>query len=179
MKIVVFFQFIMIIILSYLLFNKTDKIVNVDVVKIDTLYTEITNTKTKKLTVYKTDTVRLEGDTIFIPSEVKEELKEQFNNLALQFSNRHIYEDTLLIDSIGYVCINDTVQYNLLQNRTFTYNYKIPTIKETIIKPQLYYGFQVNFNFLSGGISYQKKNNIYGLYFNSNSTLTFLFNHKL
>jgi len=106
-------------------------------------------------------------------------LKVQYDTLLTKFLALTVYADTLKLDTLGYVAIADTVKENQLKNRSYRYNYKIPTITEkttitnTIYekpKTQLYLGGGINGNQTLGitGASVglllkNKKDHIFGL----------------
>jgi hypothetical protein len=84
-------------------------------------------------------------------------LKAQYDSLVVAYLAKNIYADTLKLDTLGYVAIADTLQKNSLQNRSYKYNYKIPTIHTTTtitkyapLKNQLYMGGGVIGNKTSG-----------------------------
>jgi hypothetical protein len=58
-------------------------------------------------------------------------LKAQYDSLVVAYLAKNIYADTLKLDTLGYVAIADTLQKNELHNRSYKYNYKIPTIHTT------------------------------------------------
>jgi hypothetical protein len=121
-----------------------------DKIVYDTIWNTVSKTEYKKIPVYKHDTTYVEGDTIFVADSNYDKLKLQFENLAKNYGSRNIYRDSLLLDSIGYVLVLDTLQYNNLVSRTYTHNYKIPTVTGYVQaeqRRQLYIG---------GGISVDK-----------------------
>jgi hypothetical protein len=84
-------------------------------------------------------------------------LKAQYDALVFDHLAKNIYTDTLKLDTLGYVAIADTVHKNKLQNRSYNYNYKIPTIHTTTTitkyapaKNQLYVGGGVDGNKTAG-----------------------------
>jgi hypothetical protein len=73
----------------------------------------------------------------YLPAEYKPDtsysgLLKQFDKLVSKHRIQNIYQDSLYIDSLGYVMLTDTVQFNELQNRSGYYSFKIPHIKETV-----------------------------------------------
>jgi hypothetical protein len=124
-------------------------VITKETVKIDTVYKNVNRIETKTLTVYKTVTKRLAGDTVFVPDTNYNKLKEQYILLSKSYASRNLYIDTVKIDSIGILVVNDTIQYNAIRKRTYKHDYKIPTITKTIIKKadptrQLYLGMQLS-----------------------------------
>lgn len=105
-------------------------------------------------------------------------LKAQYEELAKAFLAKKIYADTLKLDTLGYIAVADTVQKNELQNRSYDYKYKIPTITNTVTitkqapaKGALYVGGGVSgektngINSVRGGLLYKtKKNTMFGVH---------------
>jgi hypothetical protein len=115
-------------------------------------------------------------------------LKAQYDALVFAHLAKNIYVDTLKIDTLGYVTVADIVHKNELQNRSYKYNYKIPTVtvtttitKQAPPKGALFIGGGVTGNkngleFLQGGLLYKSKHNkILGLNvgINSNSQIVY------
>lgn len=71
----------------------------------------------------------------YLPDTNYAKLLAQYNTLVNNYLGRTIQQDSLKIDTIGYVTIRDTIQTNTIVGRDFTYNLRYPTIKETIITP--------------------------------------------
>ena len=134
----------------------------VETVKWDTLripeITYVPKWRTRIVTKY--DTIPADIDTMDI-------LKDYYAT--------YFYTDTLLIDTIGSIVINDTVTQNMIVSRTPKVSISIPTVTKEITittyinKRELYYGFGVQgttnqMNFLGGDLLYRtKKNTAYGL----------------
>jgi hypothetical protein len=110
-------------------------------------------------------------DTIinhYIPDTNYARLADQYQKVVAELLAKNIHQDSVLIDSTGYVKIIDTVQKNLLVSRSTYVNVKHPIIKEVITIPekkvrQLYFGGGVSLdkpNFLSlvkTGVVYKNK----------------------
>lgn len=113
--------------------------------------TEITTVKPVADTVTVVDTFYVTKDSLifskpklikvvvpqYLPAEYKADtsysgLFKQFDELVTKHTVKNIYQDSLYIDSLGYVMLTDTVQFNQLKNRSSYYNFKIPHIKETV-----------------------------------------------
>ena len=103
-------------------------------------------------------------------------LKAQYDALVISYLAKNIYADTLKLDTLGYIAVADTLYKNELQNRSYKYNYKIPTvtITNTITKiappkSNLFMGGGVSGNanglhLLQGGFLYKsKKDKVFGL----------------
>lgn len=78
-------------------------------------------------------------------------LLEQYKDLSNDYFSINVIQDTLKIDSIGYVRVLDSVSKNQILARTFKYTLKYPLIKETktitVIEPpkrQLYIGLGID-----------------------------------
>jgi hypothetical protein len=94
-------------------------------------------------------TIEIEShDTIinhYIPDTNYQKLVLQYQEIVNQLLAKNIMEDSVRIDTNGYVKIIDTVQKNLIVGRSTQVNIKYPIIKETITLPakkvnQLYVG---------------------------------------
>ena len=110
-------------------------------------------------------------------------LKAQYDALVIAHLAKKVYADTVKLDTLGYVAVADTVHKNELQNRSYKYNYKIPTITVTTIitkqappKGALFIGGgftntkQLELQTIQGGVRYKtKKDNIFGLHIGLNN----------
>jgi hypothetical protein len=110
-------------------------------------------------------------------------LKAQYDALVFAHLAKKVYTDTVKIDTLGYVAVADTVHKNELQNRSYKYNYKIPTITVTTIitkqappKGALFIGGgvigtkQLELQTIQGGALYKtKKDKIFGLHIGLNN----------
>jgi hypothetical protein len=136
----------------------------------------------KKLKVKETIYETIQTPPEYIADTSYPRLKAQYDSLVIAYLAKNIYADTLKLDTLGYVAIADTIQKNNLQNRSYKYNYKIPTIHTTTtitkyapLKNQLYLGGGVDGNravgvtSLSAGVLLKtKKDNIYSVTVGSN-----------
>lgn len=108
-------------------------------------------------------------------------LKLQYEALVSAFLDKNIYTDTLKLDTLGYIAVADTVYKNELQNRSYKYNYKIPTVtvtttitKQAPPKGVLFIGGGVTGNkngldVLQGGLLYKSKHDkVLGLHIGIN-----------
>jgi hypothetical protein len=153
---------------------------NAPQIKIDTVTLHDTTWQThdsliiKKLVIKNTihDTLPPE----YIADTNYPKLKAQYDALVIAHLAKNIYVDTLKIDTLGYVTVADTVHKNELQNRSYKYNYKIPTVTVTTIitkqappKGALFMGGGVTGNkngldVLQGGLLYKtKQDKLFGL----------------
>lgn len=152
----------------------------IKIVKYDTLWI-----KGKDSIVYKPgETQYIPGDTVFKDVDTLAILKDYFA--------KRVYEDTIKIDTFGYVLVKDTISQNKIQNRYTSLSYELPVITKTVDnyitlppKMQLYGGFDIIVN--NSPINYfgpslllkTKKDHIYtaglGLSTNENSGLAYKF----
>jgi len=125
-----------------------------DTLKIDSIV-YVPKWRTKIETIH--DTIPTIVDTLYI-------LKDYYAT--------HAYVDTLNLDSIGNIIINDTITQNLIISRKITPNVLIPTTTITntvyINNREFYGGLGLQgrtnqLNYLGGGLLYKTKNKqIYG-----------------
>ena len=103
-------------------------------------------------------------------------LKAQYDALVISYLAKNIYADTLKLDTLGYIAVADTLYKNELQNRSYKYNYKIPTVTVTNTitktippKSNLFMGGGISGNanglhLLQGGFLYKsKQDKVFGL----------------
>ena len=115
-------------------------------------------------------------------------LKAQYDALVIAYLAKNIYADTVKLDTLGYIAVADTVYKNELQNRSYKYNYKIPTVtvtttitKQAPPKGALFMGGGVTGNkngldVLHGGLLYKtKQDKVFGLHIgiNGNSQVVY------
>lgn len=146
----------------------------VTIVDVDTVYVYKDTVITKYVTLVKTDTMWLPGDSVFIPDTCYDQLKIQFETLARSYSVRNIYLDTLLLDTFGVVILHDTIQYNRLKQHQYHLLYSMPVVTKTVVLPpkrKLYAGGGLSVNTaltnmtLQGGLLYKdKKDRMYGVH---------------
>lgn len=132
----------------------------IETVKWDTLRIPEITYVPKYRTKYVTKTVPADVDTAAI-------LKDYYS--------LYYYSDTLQIDTIGNIVINDTVTQNKIVARTPKVSISIPTITKEITinnyinNREFYYGFGIQgttnqMNFIGGDLLYRtKKKTAYGL----------------
>lgn len=109
--------------------------------KYDTTYV---TTKVKSPVYIPGETKYLPGTTTFLPVDT--------NAILSDYYASRIYNDTILIDSFGFVAFHDSVSRNKIAGRQNEKNYKIPVITKevtkeiTVIKPcrKLYGGVLVD-----------------------------------
>lgn len=147
--------------------GKTETIV-VETVKWDTLKIPEVTYVPRWRTKFIHDTIPADVDTADI-------LKDYFAS--------YYYSDTLKLDSLGNIVLNDTISQNKIVSRNRINNIIIPTvtkeitIKEYINRRELYYGLGLQgttneLNFLGADLMYRtKKNTAYGLSLGINQNL--------
>ena len=130
------FIFIILILMAIILFQKDgctyirDKQPEVVTVH-DTTWQVHDSLIIKKLKIKETIYETIQTPPEYIADTSYPRLKEQYDSLVVAYLAKNIYADTLKLDTLGYVAIADTLQKNSLQNRSYKYNYKIPTIHTT------------------------------------------------
>ena len=119
---------------------------------------------------------RLTKEIQYLPDTNYHKLLLQYQTLLALYLTKNIQQDSLKIDSIGYVSVSDTITKNLISNRRYTYDLKYPIITNTITLPpksrnQLYIGGGLEgnpsniINQVNGGLLWKnKKDQIYGVY---------------
>lgn len=109
-------------------------------VEIDTLWLE-----------QKHDTLYIPSEVKYIPADPKIEYKDVDTLTILKdyFAHR-LYEDTVKIDTLGFIIIKDDISQNRIVERHTFLDYKVPTINKTTTiqlpykpKTQVYAGFDI------------------------------------
>jgi hypothetical protein len=132
------------------------------VTEIDTVFTEVLKEVPKYVPKYIDRVVR---DTVEMPLDV--------DTLAIieDYFARYIYSDTLKVDSLGFGYITDTVTENKIVERSVVWDYRIPSIRETITttiqlppkrKREFYIGLmaggtQTDFSYFGPSIGFKTK----------------------
>jgi len=151
--------------------SKTDTVV-------ETKYTTIT-TEGKSRPVFikgERDTI-VETEIEYILSDDDYGIAEKLDTLIQLYSMKHIYIDSIPVDTFGYINIMDTVQQNKFLGRSYITNVTIPektiTITNTIYpkpKRQFYIGGGVSgnrtspINSINAGLLYKdRRDRIFGI----------------
>jgi hypothetical protein len=160
--------FIGLVVVIIWLLQKSDFQCQKTIIKSDTTIVHDTawKEKIKRYPVYTPGpTITLPGDTQWkiLPIDTMAILRD--------FYAKNVYNDTIWIDSFGYVCWVDTVTKNKINKRQKYVNYKIPVITTTVTVNNYYEpSRQLNVtgqidpiaSILYGGISYEdRKDRIY------------------
>lgn len=115
--------------------------------------------------------LEVQKDSTYLPDTNYSKLVAQYQNVVNQLLVKNISQDSIKIDSIGYVKITDTVHKNMIVGRSSEVSVKYPIIKETITLPyqpknQLYIGGSLQagpISQINGGLLYKnKKDQIFG-----------------
>lgn len=113
--------------------------------------------------------------TEYLPDTNYSKLVLQYQKLVSRFLEKNITEDSVKIDTVGYVKVRDTVGENKILGRSYSYKIKYPVIKETHTiyppkKNQFYLGGQLSgargdiLNQINAGLLLKnKKDQIYGI----------------
>jgi hypothetical protein len=145
-------------------------------VKRDTVWIVKDSTIVTKPQVVKTIEIPIDRwDVEYLPDTNYAKLLEQYVALSSKFLQMGIYQDTVKLDSFGYVAIKDTVNKNALSGRSVDYRIKVPKITETITvhekkKNQVYVGGMIGgnreqiVNQINAGLLFKnKKDQIFGI----------------
>lgn len=113
----------------------------------------------------------------YLPDTNYVALKKQYQRLVIEHLSKNIYEDKLILDTLGNIIIRDTTQFNKLGKRSYELNLRIPKrvdsvyVTNTVLAPpkrQVYLGIGANATQtlgtfgLRGSVLYKdKKDNIF------------------
>lgn len=144
----------------------------------DTVWVIKDSTVYSKPQIIKTIPVDVPRETIikeYLPDTNYNALLKQYESVVNELLAKNIQQDSISVDSIGYVKITDTVQKNMVVGRSTKVNVKYPVIKETITQPapkvrQVYAGGQISgnsaelINGINAGLLLKnKRDQIYGV----------------
>ena len=141
---------------------------------VDTTYRDIIKYETKTVVLHETDTEYVK-EPWMIPDSNYAVLKQQFEDLVNLYAVKNIYKDTILVDTIGYITVTDTIQKNKMLQRKYFHLYSIPTITITNVVPlppkrELFLGAGVTFAYptvpqgITTGLLFKdKKSRVFGL----------------
>ena len=105
-------------------------------VKTDTVWKVTKDTVFKTVNAVKTEYISIDKEE-YKPGESIDTCKTRFNSLLKEHLVRTVYSDTLKLDSLGTVIIQDTVWLNKLYGkREYIKDYKIPFVTKTITKKE-------------------------------------------
>jgi hypothetical protein len=83
--------------------------------------------------------------TEYLPDTNYSKLLQQYQSLVVTYLSSNLLQDSIKIDSIGYIKILDTISANSVKGRSTSYNLKYPVVKETLTiqdkpKREMYFG---------------------------------------
>ena len=105
-------------------------------VKTDTVWKVTKDTVFKTVNAVKTKYIYIDKEA-YKSGESIDTCKTRFNNLLKAHLTKTVYSDTLKLDSLGTVVIQDTVWLNKLYGkREYIKDYKIPFVTKTITKKE-------------------------------------------
>jgi hypothetical protein len=141
----------------------------------DTIWIHKDSTIYSKPQLIKTIAVPVEQwNTEYLPDTNYTKLLKQYQDIVVTYLSSNLLQDSIKIDSIGYIKIIDTISQNIIKGRSTSYNLKYPIIKETITilpepKKQVYVGVGLagnRYNFIdevSLGLLYKdRRDRIFG-----------------
>lgn len=144
--------------------SKKDPVEPEVIVTIETKWDTVSVTQTEYVPKWKTKIVT-EHDTI--PQDI------DTMDILRDYYARYFYTDTLNLDTLGYLVLNDTITKNSILNRSYTSKIQIPTTTITkeiyLNKREFYWGLGVQgrtdqLNYVGGEFMYRTKNKqVYGL----------------
>ena len=144
--------------------SKKDPVEPEVIVTIETKWDTVNVTQTEYVPKWRTKVVT-EHDTI--PQDI-----DTMSILKDYYAKYH-YTDTLTLDTLGYLVLNDTISKNSVLSRSFTSDISIPTttiIKEIYLnKREFYWGMGVNggtsqLDYVGGEFMFKnKQRNMYGI----------------
>ena len=112
----------------------------------DTIWIHKDSTIYSKPQLIKTITVPVEQwNTEYLPDTNYTKLLQQYQDIVAKYLSSNLLQDSIKIDSIGYLKITDTISLNLVKGRSTSYKFKYPVVKETLTiapepKRQVYAG---------------------------------------
>jgi hypothetical protein len=144
--------------------SKKDPIEPEVIVTIETKWDTVNVTQTEYVPKWRTKVVT-EHDTI--PQDI-----DTMSILKDYYAKYH-YTDTLTLDTLGYLVLNDTISKNSVLSRSFTSDISIPTTTITkeiyLNKREFYWGLGVNggtsqLDYVGGEFMFKnKQRNMYGI----------------
>lgn len=146
------FQFLVVVILIIILFGeRVFKPVPPPIVTKDTVWQVISSPapiQSQPIIIHSTPPQKeIVTQPVYLPDTSYKGLLEQYKDVLLQLLTEKVTVDSLKIDSIGYVRVQDTVQNNMITGRSYTYSLNYPTITNTV------YPSPVNQIYVGGGLN--------------------------
>ena len=112
----------------------------------DTIWIHKDSTIYSKPQLIKTIAVPVEQwNTEYLPDTNYTKLLKQYQDIVVTYLSSNLLQDSIKIDSIGYLKIIDTISQNIVKGRSTSYKFKYPVVKETLTivpepKRQVYAG---------------------------------------
>jgi hypothetical protein len=160
--------------------SKKDPIEPEVIVTIETKWDTVNVTQTEYVPKWRTKVVT-EHDTI--PQDI-----DTMSILKDYYAKYH-YTDTLTLDTLGFLVLNDTISKNSVLSRSFTSNISIPTTTITkeiyLNKREFYWGLGVNggtsqLDYVGGEFMFKnKQRNMYGIGVGVNQNLQPTFSGRM
>ncbi len=174
-----FFNFLILILVAIILLQRCgngggDNSSQKPTIVRDTVWVKTNNTVITQPTIVKT-IPGIPGKE-YIPNPNYDKLVLQYQALVKDYIAKNIHKDSIKIDSLGYVKIEDKVSKNLIVGRKTSYSLRYPIITNTITVPQeqrnqVYFGgglegnqSQIINQFNAGLLLKTKSDKIYNVY---------------
>lgn len=115
-------------------------------IKRDTIWVHKDSTIYSKPQIIKTIPVTIEQwNTEYLPDTNYTKLLQQYQDVVTKYLSSNLLQDSIKIDSIGYIKVIDTISHNTVKGRSTSYKFKYPVVKETLTvvpepKRQVYAG---------------------------------------
>lgn len=115
-------------------------------IKRDTIWVHKDSTIYSKPQIIKTIPVTIEQwSTEYLPDTNYTKLLQQYQDVVTKYLSSNLLQDSIKIDSIGYIKVLDTISHNTVKGRSTSYKFKYPVVKETLTvvpepKRQVYAG---------------------------------------
>src|ERR1035437_8368231 len=142
-----FLYFIVFILVGIILLQRScsNKKVSVELpkVKIDTVWVKVNPIIISNPAIIKT----IPGikEIQYTPDPNYTKLVIQYQDLVNKYTDKNIEKDTIKVDKLGYITIEDTISKNLIKSRKTSFSLQYPVITKTITTSeiknnQIYYG---------------------------------------
>ena len=134
------------------------------IVTIETKWDTVNVVQTEYVPKWRT---RVVTERVEVPSEI------DTMSILRDYYAKYYYADTLTLDTLGFLVLNDTISQNSVMSRSFVSDISIPTTtitKEIYLKKREFYwgmglsGDQSQLNYLGGEFMYKnKQRNMFGV----------------
>lgn len=160
--------------------TKKDPVEPEIIVTIETKWDTVSVTQTEYVPKWRTRT-EVDIDTFTVPVDTMSILRD--------FYAKYFYSDTLNLDTLGYLVLNDTISKNQVLSRSFDSKVTIPTTTITkeiyLNRREFYWGLGVagrpdQLNYVGGELLYRtKKKQVFGLGVGFNQDLEPVFGGRM